>query len=151
MLNIKIKFLFFVALILTLLLGVGFVSASEIDMDDTVSFTDNTNNLKKTSNNANIIDDVNVKTDEISNLPATSTSGSEESKTSNDNLNFSSLNENINSATSDLIELEHDYTFNDADDHRFIEAGGIFVSRDLTIDGKGHSRFSRSLHNFHRQ
>ncbi len=142
MVNIKIKFLFSVALILTLLLGVGLVSASEVDINDKVSFSDNTNSLMTTSNNDNIIDDVKVSNennDEINNLPATTNSGSEGVKSSNDVLNFSSLNETINSGTGDLIELEHNYTFDSATDARFIEAGGIFVNRDLTIDGKGHT------------
>lgn len=140
MVNIKIKFLFSVALILTLLLGVGLVSASEVDINDKVSFTDNTNSLMTTSNNDNIIDDVKVSNennDEINNLPATTNSGSEGVKSS-DVLNFSSLNETINSGTGDLVELEHNYTFDSATDARFIGTG-IFVDRDLTIDGKGHT------------
>lgn len=118
------------------------VSASEVDINDKVSFSDNTNSLMTTSNNDNIIDDVKVSNennDEINNLPATTNSGSEGVKSSNDVLNFSSLNETINSGTGDLIELEHNYTFDSATDARFIEAGGIFVNRDLTIDGKGHT------------
>lgn len=141
MVNIKIKFLFSVALILTLLLGVGLVSASEVDINDKVSFSDNTNSLMTTSNNDNIIDDVKVSNennDEINNLPATTNSGSEGVKSSNDVLNFSSLNETINSGTGDLIELEHNYTFDSATDARFIGTG-IRVDRDLTIDGKGHT------------
>ena len=59
-------------------------------------------------------------------------------KDSNEVLNFSSLNNTINSGSS-IIVLENNYTYDNSTDSRFIELGGIVISRDLTIDGQGHT------------
>ena len=59
-------------------------------------------------------------------------------KDSNEVLNFSSLNNTINSGSS-IIVLENNYTYDNSTDSRFIELGGIVISCDLTIDGQGHT------------
>ncbi|WP_461462439.1 right-handed parallel beta-helix repeat-containing protein, partial [Methanobrevibacter sp.] len=137
----KIKLAFVVTFLLLLFLGVGLVSASD-NMDNSIGISDNADSLKTTSNNDIAIDDVeenNDNDDTVSNPTVTNEKNDgEKLKSNNDILNYSSLNETINSNSSDLIELEHDYVYNDADDSRFIALGGILVSRDLTIDGQGH-------------
>ncbi|WP_295722825.1 hypothetical protein [uncultured Methanobrevibacter sp.] len=137
------KLAFVVTFLLILFLGLGLVSASEANMDDSISLTDNTDSLKTTSDNNNniAIDDVEESNDNnnlLSNSTVTNSKGDgEEIKSTNDVLNFSSLNETINSGSSDLIVLENNYAYDENTDSRFIALGGIFVSRDLTIDGQG--------------
>ena len=60
-------------------------------------------------------------------------------KDSNSVLNFSSLNETINSNSSSEIKLDNDYLYDDTTDSRFISLGGIVINRNLTIDGQGHT------------
>ncbi|WP_461461285.1 hypothetical protein [Methanobrevibacter sp.] len=130
-------------MIFTLFLGISIVSASDINSDDTVSLTDN--NIKTSSNNIEI-DDVenNVKNDnnenEYSNPTITSTSAGngEIIKDPTNAKTISDLNETINSGNSSII-LDSNYNYSGDTDSRFIELGGIVVSRDLTIDGRGHT------------
>ena len=145
MFNIKIigKSLFILVLIFTLFLGLGMVSANHVDIDETVSISDD--NLQTSSNDYNhdVIEETNKKDNEnfrystsIANMDKSS---GEVVKDSNSVLNFSSLNETINSNSSSEIKLDNDYLYDDTTDSRFISLGGIVINRNLTIDGQGHT------------
>ena len=145
MFNIKIigKSLFILVLIFTLFLGLGMVSANHVDIDDAVSISDD--NLQTSSNDYNhdVIEETNKKDNEnfrystsIANMDKSS---GEVVKDSNSVLNFSSLNETINSNSSSEIKLDNDYLYDDTTDSRFISLGGIVINRNLTIDGQGHT------------
>ena len=145
MFNIKIigKSIFILVLIFTLFLGLGMVSANHVDIDDAVSISDD--NLQTSSNDYNhdVIEETNKKDNEnfrystsIANMDKSS---GEVVKDSNSVLNFSSLNETINSNSSSEIKLDNDYLYDDTTDSRFISLGGIVINRNLTIDGQGHT------------
>ncbi|WP_461463248.1 beta strand repeat-containing protein, partial [Methanobrevibacter sp.] len=144
MLTIKIKVILAVTLIFTLFLGLSLVSASDINNDDTVSLTENNNNIKTSSNNIEI-DDVenNIKNDnnedrDSPTIASTSAGNGEIVKEHTNAKTISELNETINSGNSSII-LDSNYTYNEHIDSRFRIDGGIVLSRDLTIDGQGHT------------
>ena len=119
------------------------VSANHVDIDETVSISDD--NLQTSSNDYNhdVIEETNKKDNEnfrystsIANMDKSS---GEVVKDSNSVLNFSSLNETINSNSSSEIKLDNDYLYDDTTDSRFISLGGIVINRNLTIDGQGHT------------
>ena len=145
MFNIKIigKSIFILVLIFTLFLGLGMVSANHVDIDDAVSISDD--NLQTSSNDYNhdVIEETNKKDNENFRYSTSSAnmdkSSGEVVKDSNSVLNFSSLNETINSNSSSEIKLDNDYLYDDTTDSRFISLGGIVINRNLTIDGQGHT------------
>lgn len=112
---------------------IGAVSASSDAMDnieisnetdDTVTLTEDISVGEKTST---IDDSIEIKK-----------SNSDEERIGEEELNqtsFMALDEKINNATGAVIELEHDYTYNETVDSEF--AQGIAISKSLTIDGKG--------------
>ena len=116
-------------------LGLGLVAASDINMDENISLTEHAENIQTTSNN----NDMDVANENHNTMKISSKHpGSERAKDDNDILNFSSLNETINSGSSE-ITLDNNYIFNEEYDSRFIDLGGIVISQNLTIDGKGHT------------
>ena len=138
MLNIKFKMIFAVTLVLTLFLGLNMISASDVNFDNTVSLTDN--NIKITSSNIdidNVVEEIN--NNENVRTPNTNAGRGQVVKNGNNVLNFSSLNETINSGEAELILLDNDYTYDNSTDSRFKDLGGIVISRNLTIDGQGHN------------
>ena len=138
MLNIKFKMIFAVTLVLTLFLGLNMISASDVNFDNTVSLTDN--NIKITSSNIDIDDVVEeINNNENVRTPNTNAGRGQVVKNGNNVLNFSSLNETINSGEAELILLDNDYTYDNSTDSRFKDLGGIVISRNLTIDGQGHN------------
>lgn len=133
MLNIKTKLTVTVVLILTLFLTVSINYASESNMEDSISLTDNTNDLEVSNDETtNVQADNNLK-------KQSATNGDSEELEENAILNISSLNNTINSVNSSEIVLEDDYIYDDNTDSAFISIGGIVIERDLTIDGKGHT------------
>ncbi|WP_461462574.1 pectate lyase-like adhesive domain-containing protein [Methanobrevibacter sp.] len=143
MLIIKYKLPFAVTLVLVLFLGLGLVSASDINTDDNIALNDNTNDLITTaSNNDPIVevDENNYDDNEEKNIPTISSKDNSCDVVKEDEvLNFTSLNDTINSNMSDYISLDNNYTYDDNFDAAFIKIGGIEISRDLTIDGQGHT------------
>ena len=130
-----------VTLIFTLFLGLSLVSASDIDIDDTVSLSDNNN--VQTSSSSIAIDDVEDNDDDESKysnptVASTNAGDGEIVKDSSNSGTISELNETINSGASSIV-LDYDYTYNEGTDSRFINIGGIVINRDLTIDGQGHT------------
>ena len=119
------------------------VSANHVDIDETVSISDD--NLQTSSNDYNhdVIEETNKKDNENFRYSTSSAnmdkSSGEVVKDSNSVLNFSSLNETINSNSSSEIKLDNDYLYDDTTDSRFISLGGIVINRNLTIDGQGHT------------
>ena len=119
------------------------VSANHVDIDDAVSISDD--NLQTSSNDYNhdVIEETNKKDNENFRYSTSSAnmdkSSGEVVKDSNSVLNFSSLNETINSNSSSEIKLDNDYLYDDTTDSRFISLGGIVINRNLTIDGQGHT------------
>ncbi len=130
--------IFAVTLVLTLFLGLNMISASDVNFDNTVSLTDN--NIKITSSNIDIDDVVEeINNNENVRTPNTNAGRGQVVKNGNNVLNFSSLNETINSGEAELILLDNDYTYDNSTDSRFKDLGGIVISRNLTIDGQGHN------------
>ena len=128
--------IFAVTLVLTLFLGLNMISASDVNFDNTVSLTDN--NIKITSSNIDIDDVVEeINNNENVRTPNTNAGRGQVVKNGNNVLNFSSLNETINSGEAELILLDNDYTYDNSTDSRFKDLGGIVISRNLTIDGQG--------------
>ena len=114
------------------------ISASDVNFDNTVSLTDN--NIKITSSNIDIDDVVEeINNNENVRTPNTNAGRGQVVKNGNNVLNFSSLNETINSGEAELILLDNDYTYDNSTDSRFKDLGGIVISRNLTIDGQGHN------------
>ena len=119
------------------------VSANHADIDETVSISDD--NLQTSSNDygLDVVGETHKENNENFRYSTSSanmdTSSGEVVKDSNSVLNFSSLNETINSNSSSEIKLDNDYLYDDTTDSRFISLGGIVVNRNLTIDGQGHT------------
>ena len=138
--NIKlnINYVFVVALIFTLFLGLSLVSANDVNMDDNVKFTDDD---IKTTSISNDIDDVEVNennANENFRRPTNcNTVANDDIVTgANDVLNISSLNNTINSGATEII-LEHDYAYDESTDSAF--TSGIIINNNLTIDGNGYT------------
>ena len=143
MIKLTFKHLLVVSVILTLFLGLSLVSATDVTDDNAVSTKNICTHSITSDNNDNI--DVN----DINNYAKnTFTSTSANGSNSDENINngntvgdfsgsISELNETINGGSSSSITLTDDYTYNDGTDSGFTK--GILVSRDLTIDGQGHT------------
>ncbi len=138
--NIKlnINYVFVVALIFTLFLGLSLVSANDVNMDDNVKFTDDD---IKTTSISNDIDDVEVNennANENFRRPTNcNTVANDDIVTgANDVLNISSLNNTINSGATEII-LEHDYAYDESTDSAFTSS--IIINNNLTIDGNGYT------------
>ncbi len=131
--KIKSKSIFAVTLFLALFLCVGLVSASDLNTD--VSTSSNSDDVKVVESNdidVNVADPEDAPAGEaVEPTPAVPTS-------TNDDNDFTSLNRTINSGAG-VINLDKDYTFNNATDSAFVKLGGIQVFKDMTIDGQGHS------------
>ena len=143
MLTIKVKLILAVTLIFTLFLGLSLVSASDINIDDTVSLKDN--NIKTSSSSIaiddvedNMNDDNGLATDSNPTVASTNAGDGEIVKDSSNSKSITELNKTINSGNSSIL-LDDDYTYNQDTDSRFINLGGIRISSDLTIDGQGHT------------
>ena len=139
MLIIKLKWIFAVTLIITLFFTLSLVSASDSNMDDNIALNDD-NNIKTISDNDDF--DVGVqenKNNEVNTLTSPSKDYSNnEMKSNNEVLNFSNLNDTINSNSGE-IKLVNDYAFDNNFDSRFISLGGIILENDIVIDGQGHT------------
>ena len=147
MIKLTLKHLLVVSMILTLFLGLSLVSATDVTDDSAVS-TKNicTHSITSDNNNNNDNIDVNDINNYVKNS-VTSTSANNGSN-SDENINngntvrdsnggsISELKDKIDTGGSSII-LDTDYTYNADTDSGLI--GGIVVSRDLTIDGQGHT------------
>ena len=149
MIKLTFKHLLVVSMILTLFLGLSLVSATDVTDDNAVS-TKNicTHSITSDNNNDNIdVNDINnyVK-NTFTSTSANSSHSDENIIKENDNngntvgaSNGATITElkNIIDAGGSSIILTDDYTYSDSTDSGLIE--GIIVSRDLTIDGQGHT------------
>lgn len=138
--NIKlnINYVFVVALIFTLFLGLSLVSANDVNMDDNVKFTDDD---IKTTSISNDIDDVEVNENNANEnfrrpTNCNTVANGDIVTGANDVLNISSLNNTINSGATEII-LEHDYAYDESTDSAF--TSGIIINNNLTIDGNGYT------------
>ena len=145
MMKLTLKHLLVVSVILTLFLGLNLVSATNITDDSALS----TKNICTHS----ITSDSNIDVNDINNyVKNTVTSTSANDSNSDENIKeenngntggasnggtIAELNETINGGSSSSITLDNDYTYNASTDSGF--TSGIIVSRDLTIDGQGHT------------
>lgn len=119
------------------------VSANHVDIDEDVSISDDSLQTSSNDYDLDVVGETNKEDNENFRYSTSSanmdTSSGEVVKDSNSVLNFSSLNETINSNSSSEIKLDNDYLYDDTTDSRFISLGGIVINRNLTIDGQGHT------------
>jgi hypothetical protein len=127
MINIqfKSKTIFAVTMILALFLCIGLVSAST-DIDTTSN-----------SNDVNVVG-TNYINDNVAESLDSADADNNDQTNANDENDFTSLNQTINTG-GETITLDRDYKFNNATDSAFVTLGGIVISKDLTIDGAGHT------------
>ena len=95
-----------------------------IDVNDINNYVKNTFTSTSANNGSN--SDENIKEENNGNTVGDSNGGT-----------IAKLNETINGGSSSNITLDTDYTYNDGTDSSLTY--GIVVSRDLTIDGQGHT------------
>ena len=149
MIKLTFKHLLVVSMILTLFIGLSLVSATDVTDDNAVSTKNICTHSITSDNNDNIdVNDINnyVK-DTFTSTSANNGSNSDENIIKENDNNGNTVGASNGGTITDLkdkidtggssITLTDDYTYNQDIDSGFTE--GITVSRDLTIDGQGHT------------
>ena len=144
MIKLTFKHLLVVSMILTLFLGLNLVSATNITDDSALS----TKNICTHS----ITSDSNIDVNDINNyVKNTVTSTSANDSNSDENIKEENNGNTVGASNGGTIKdlkdkidaggpsiiLDTDYTYSDSTDSGL--SSGIVVSRDLTIDGQGHT------------
>ena len=119
--NNKRNLLFLLLLSMVILGAVSAVSASDLNSTDVQTSQDDEIALEQIDSNQEIL-----KTDE-----------NQENILTDGAKSYSDLNRTINGNTDSLIVLNDDYTYNSDTDSAFLN--GIAITRNLTIDGNGHT------------
>ena len=149
MIKLTFKHLLVVSVILTLFLGLSLVSATDVTDDNAVSTKNICTHSITSDNNDNIdVNDINnyIK-NTFTSTSANNGSNSDENIIKENDNNGNTVGASNGGTITDLkdkidtggssITLTDDYTYNQDIDSGFTE--GITVSRDLTIDGQGHT------------
>ena len=148
MIKLTFKHLLVVSMILTLFLGLSLVSATDVTDDNVVSTKNICTHSITSDNNDNIdVNDINNYVKNTFTSTSANSSHSDENiiKENDNNGNtvgasnggtIKDLKDKIDAGGSSII-LDTDYTYSDSTDSGLKD--GIVVSRDLTIDGQGHT------------
>ena len=144
MIKLTLKHLLVVSMILTLFLGLSLVSATDVTDDNAVSTKNICTHSITSDNNDNIdVNDINnYAKNTFTSTSANNGSNSDENINKGNTIGDSNggtikdLKDKIDTGGSSII-LDTDYTYSDSTDSGL--TGGIVVSRDLTIDGQGHT------------
>ena len=144
MIKLTFKHLLVVSMILTLFLGLSLVSATDVTDDNAVSTKNICTHSITSDNNDNIdVNDINnYAKNTFTSTSANNGSNSDENINKGNTIGDSNggtikdLKDKIDTGGSSII-LDTDYTYSDSTDSGL--TGGIVVSRDLTIDGQGHT------------